>query len=121
MKSTPCFLKGFAMNDIFFCFGAVATLAIIFGFFAFLRYMNYKETVTLAEKGLSKPEGKTGKGILRWGILITALGSALTIGLLFVGISTGTNYPLGLGPWMLAGLIPLFLGLALILIHYLTQ
>lgn len=109
------------MNDIFLCFGALAALAIIFGFFAFLRYMKYKETVTLAEKGLSQPEGETGKYLLRWGILITALGAALTIGLLFVGVDAGTNYPLGLGPWMLAGLIPLFLGLAMILIHYLSQ
>lgn len=109
------------MDDIFLCFGTVATLAIILGFFAFLRYMNYKETVTLAEKGISRPEGKTRKGWLRWGIVITALGAALTTGLFFVGSSTGTNYPLGLGPWMLAGLVPLFLGLALMLIHYLTH
>jgi len=97
------------------------TLAIIFGFFAFLRYISYKETVTLAEKGLTHPEGRTGKGLLRWGIVITALGASLTIGLFFVGSGAGTNYPLGLGPWMLAGLVPLFLGLALMLIHYLTQ
>ena len=109
------------MNDIFLCFGALAALAIIFGFFAFLRYMNYKETVTLAEKGLSQPEGKTGKGLLRWGLVITALGTALTIGLLFVGSGTGADYPLGLGTWMLAGLVPLFLGLTLMLIHYLNQ
>jgi hypothetical protein len=109
------------MNDIFLCFGAVAALAIIFGFFAFLRYMNYKETIALAEKGLSRPEGKNGKGLLRWGIIITALGAALTIGLFFVGSGAEASYPLGLGPWMLAGLVPLFFGLALMLIHYLLQ
>lgn len=109
------------MTDIVFCSGAVAALAVIFGFFAFLRYMNYKETVTLAEKGLTRPEGRTRKGLLRWGIFIAALGLALTIGLFFVGSGAGTNYPLGLGPWMLAGLVPLFLGLALMLIHYLNQ
>jgi sterol desaturase/sphingolipid hydroxylase (fatty acid hydroxylase superfamily) len=109
------------MSDIFLCFGAVVALAIIFGFFAFLRYMSYRETIALAEKGLNRPERKNSKGLLRWGILITALGTALTIGLFFVGPNSGTTYPLGLGPWMLAGLVPLFLGLALILIHYLTQ
>ena len=46
------------MNDIFPCLGAVGSLAIIFGFLAFLRYMNYKETIALAEKGLTKPETK---------------------------------------------------------------
>lgn len=109
------------MNDFFLCFGAVAALAIIFGFFAFLRYMKYKETITLAEKGLTRPEGKDGKGLLRWGIIIVVLGTALTMGLFFVGSDVGIDYPLGLGPWMLAGLVPLFLGLVLILLYYLTQ
>ena len=109
------------MNDIFLCFGAVAALAIIFGFFAFLRYMSYRETIVLAEKGLNRSEGKNGKGLLRWGILITALGAVMTIGLFFLGSNAGTTYPLDLGPWMLAGLVPLFLGLALMLIHYLIQ
>jgi hypothetical protein len=109
------------MNDIFLCFGAVAALAIIFGFFAFLRYLSYRETIVLAEKGLKRSEGKNGKGLLRWAVLITALGAVMTIGLFFLGSNTGTTYPLGLGPWMLAGLIPLFLGLALMLIHYLIQ
>ena len=114
-------MEGFVMNDVYLCLAAVAALAIIFGFFAFLRYMNYKETITLAEKGLPRPEGNTGKGLLRWGIINIALGSTLTIGLFFVGSGSETNYPLGLGPWMLAGLVPLFLGLALTLIYYLTQ
>ena len=109
------------MNDIFLCFGAVAALAIIFGFFAFLRYMSYRETIVLAEKGLNRSEGKNGKGLLRWGILITALGTVMTIGLFFFGSNTGTTYPLGLGPWMLAGLVPLSLGLVIMLIFYLNQ
>jgi len=109
------------MNDIFLCFGALSALAIIFGFFAFLRYMNYKETLALAEKGLSSPERKSGQNLLCWGIIITALGAVLTIGLFFLGSDAGKNYPLSLGPWMLAGLVPLFFGLALMLIHYLNQ
>ncbi|MGD8405545.1 MAG: hypothetical protein PVJ21_17945 [Anaerolineales bacterium] len=109
------------MSDIFICFGAVVALAIIFGFFAFLRYMSYRENIALAEKGLNRPERKNSESILRWGILIATLGAALTIGLFFVGSGSGTNYPLGLGPWMLAGLIPLFLGLTLMLIYTLTQ
>jgi hypothetical protein len=31
------------------------------------------------------------------------------------------NVPFGFGPWMLAGLLPMFFGLALILIHVLTR
>ena len=109
------------MNDIFPCLGVVATLAIIFGFLAFLRYMSYKETIALAEKGLARPQTKSGKGLLRWGIVIAALGLALSFGLYPIGFSSGEDYPLHLGPWMLGGFVPLFLGLGLILLHYLTD
>ena len=109
------------MSDIFPCLGIVGSLTVIFGFLAFLRYMNYRETLALAEKGLSKPETHTGKGFLRWGILITALGFALTVGLYLIGFSSADAYPLHLGPWMLGGFVPLFLGIGLILIHALTE
>ncbi len=34
------------------CLGVAGILVVIFGFLAFLRYMNYRETIALAEKGL---------------------------------------------------------------------
>ncbi|HKG54233.1 MAG TPA: DUF6249 domain-containing protein [Anaerolineales bacterium] len=106
------------------CISIVSVLLVIFGFIAFLRYMNYRETIALAEKGLSRPErseAKNNKGLLRWGILVTALGIALSLGLYFVGFASAEIYPLHLGPWMLGGFVPLFLGLGLILSHFLTQ
>ena len=109
------------MNDVFPCLGAIAALAIIFGFLAFLRYMNYKETIALAEKGLTRPEVRSRKGFLRWGIVIAAIGLALSLGLYPIGFDSGEQYPLHLGPWMLGGFVPLFLGLGLILLHYLTE
>ena len=109
------------MDAFVTCFGTIAVLAIIFGFVAFLRYMNYKETLALAEKGLTRPESKNTKGLLRWGIIITALGLALTLGLYPIGFFAGSSYPLHLGPWMLGGFVPLFLGLALVLLYYLTE
>jgi hypothetical protein len=109
------------MNDIFPCLGILGALAIIFGFLGFIRYMNYKETIALAEKGLPRPEQNTRGGLLRWGILTTALGLALSLGLYPLGFSAGYDYPLHLGPWMLGGFVPLFLGLGLILLHFLTQ
>jgi hypothetical protein len=109
------------MNDILPCLGAVGSLAIIFGFLAFLRYLNYKETIALAEKGLTKPESNSNKRLLRWGIVIIAIGLALTIGLYLIGFNYAINYPLHLGPWMLGGFVPLFLGLGLVLLHYLTE
>ena len=109
------------MSDLIPCFAIVGSLAIIFGFLAFLRYMNYRETVTLAEKGLTHPEPRPGSGLLRWGIVVTALGLALSLGLYPIGFAAGYDYPLRLGPWMLGGFIPLFLGLGLILLHVLTR
>jgi hypothetical protein len=109
------------MNDIIPCLGVIGTLAIIFGFLGFLRYMNYKETIALAEKGLTRPEVKSKKNLLRWGIVIAALGLALSLGLYTIGFSSTPDYPLHLGPWMLGGFVPLFLGLGLILLHYLTE
>ena len=109
------------MNDIIPCLGVVGSLTVIFGFLAFLRYMNYKETIALAEKGLTRPESKSNKRLLRWGIVITAIGFALTIGLYSIGFDSADNYPLHLGPWMLGGFVPLFLGIGLVLLHFLTE
>lgn len=103
------------------CISIVSILLVIFGFIGFLRYMNYKETIALAEKGLTRPESKSSNGLLRWGIIVAALGLALTIGLYLFGFNSADNYPLHLGPWMLGGFVPLFLGLGLILLHFLSH
>jgi phosphoglycerol transferase MdoB-like AlkP superfamily enzyme len=108
------------MDILIPCLGVIGTLIIIFGFLAFLRYMNYKETITLVEKGLTKPETESGKGLLRWGTVLTSLGLAFSLGLYFIGFNSPNNYPLHLGPWMLGGFVPLFLGIGLILLHFLT-
>jgi len=109
------------MDALIPCLGVVAIVLIIFGFLAFLRYMNYKETLALAEKGLTKPETKSHKGLLRWGTILSSLGLALSLGLYFIGFNSPTNYPLHLGPWMLGGFVPLFLGMGLVLLHFLTE
>jgi hypothetical protein len=98
--------------DLVPCISIVSVLLVIFGFLAFLRYMNYRETISLAERGLSRPEVKQGRGLL---------GLALSLGLYSLGFAAGSGYPLRLGPWMLGGFVPLFLGLSLILSHFLTQ
>ena len=108
-------------SDLVPCLSIVSVLLVIFGFLAFLRYMSYRETLALAEKGLTRPETRSGKGFLRWGILVSALGFALTVGLYLIGFAAADQYPLHLGPWMLGGFIPLFLGIGLILIHVLTE
>jgi Domain of unknown function (DUF6249) len=98
-------------------------LIIFFGFFAFLRYLSYRETLALAEKGLVRPRRGNGKDALRWGIAITMIGIALCVGLWPLGMrgSLLGEFPLGMGPWMLFGLVPTFFGLGLILIYVLTR
>ena len=109
------------MNAVLLCLGMGFLLAILFGLIALIRYLNYREAIALAENGLTPPEKKTNQPLLRWGIVLTSLGLALTLGLYFAGFAAYENYPLHLGPWMLGGLIPLFFGLGLILLHYLTE
>lgn len=107
------------------CVGPLILFLIIFAYSAFHRYLHYKETLALAEKGLVRQErarGGNGKDTLRWGIAIAAIGLALCVGLYPIGFIAGRSaWPLGFGPWMLAGLIPTFFGLALVLIYVLTR
>jgi hypothetical protein len=111
---------GIACASTFF-FGTL--LLIIFGFFALIRYLRYRETMALAEKGLLRPVSNgSGRGTLAWGIAITALGLALCLGLYPLGWLAGADeFPLKFGPWMLIGLIPTFFGLALVLFYVIAS
>ena len=96
--------------------GCSSTLffSIPFAFFAFLRYLRYKETIALAENGLLRPSGRFGRGgTSRWGVALTSIGAALTLGLWPIGFLIDET-PLGLGPWMIPGLLPLFFGIGLL-------
>jgi hypothetical protein len=79
-------------SDFIPVIGISSILIIVLGFIAIMRYISYKENLLFAEKGLTRPEQKNEKGLLRWGIIITAL-----------------------------GFVPLFLGLGLTLLHYLIE
>lgn len=69
----------------------------------------------------------TGRGTLIWGLVLTGIGIALTLALWPIGFIANSasgntvTFPLGLGPWMLAGFVPLFVGLALILGYVITR
>lgn len=74
-----------------------------------LRWFSYRERMALIAQGLT-PEQKKGaeekhKLLLAVGLIVGLVGLALSIGLATIGM----------GPWLLVGLIPLFTGLALIL------
>jgi hypothetical protein len=107
--------------EIIPCCGTLAFFVVLFGFIVVMRYLGYRETMALAEKGLVRPPRSDGKDTLRWGIVIAALGLALCVGLYPIGFVTGDAFPFGLGPWLLAGFIPMFFGLALVLIYVLTR
>ena len=116
------------MNDVFEIMAISCGTVMFFGaflaFFAYLRYLRYREIIALAEKGLVHPRYSptNGKGTLRWGVVITALGIALCLGLYPIGwIAARGTFPLNFGPWMLIGVIPTFFGLALIVIHLLSR
>ena len=107
------------------CAGVLGTLLIVFGYLALMRYLRYRETLSLAEKGLVRPERTVGNGkdTLRWGIALAAVGLALFIGLYPIGYLADPAgvLPLRFGPWLLAGLLPMFFGLGLVLIYVFTR
>ena len=112
------------MSDLIPCLGSLGFFFLLFSFILVMRYLGYRETMALAEKGLVRPDKGQGNGksTLRFGIVITAMGLALGVGLYPLGfMGGGARFPLGLGPWMLAGFLPTFFGLALILIYVLTR
>lgn len=94
-------------------------VVIILSFIALNRYINYKERVALARLGFSvedlnraaSPPRRGSRGVL-WGGVITAMsGLALLLGLATLGI----------GAWLLAGLLPLFVGLGMVIIYFTTS
>ena len=107
----------------FSCVIIIGFFGLLFGFIAMMRFLSYKETLALAEKGLVRPDRSRGDGkdSLRWGIALAAIGAALCVGLYPIGFVAGREWPLGFGPWLLAGLIPMFFGLGLVLIYVLTR
>lgn len=111
------------MNEFIPCAGSLVFVFLVLGFIVLMRYLNYQETLKLAEKGLVKPvrQNGNGKSALIWGILITAVGLALTIGMWPLGFMFHTSLPLGFGPWMLVGLLPMFFGIGLVLVYVLTH
>ena len=114
-----------AMTMILACIGIFGFFVMLFGFLLLLRFINYREKVKLAEKGVfiqEEPKSKPKKGLLITGWIITMAGFIATIAFWLFGISvTGSGYgygfPFGLGPWVLLGLFPFLLGLILLLIY----
>ena len=110
--------------DITFCAVPVTFLVALFGTIILVRWFKHREIMALVEKGImpaqyAEKEGR--RGLLGWGVTLTAVGLALMLGLWPIGFVSETPFPLGFGPWMLAGLIPLFIGLGFLIIYFLTR
>jgi len=121
------------MEEPAVCVVSSAFLVAIFGTIVLVRWFKHREILAMVEKGLlpaqyaqymNASRGRGGRGLLGWGIALVMLGLALMIGLWPIGFTRAgveNPYPLGFGPWMLVGLIPLFIGLALLIIYFLTR
>lgn len=123
------------MEEFALCAVPSVFVLAIFGTIVVIRWFKHREIIALAEKGLlpeqyakyvTASKGRGGRALLGWGIAAAALGLALVIGLWPLGfmVRVGRDsmmYPLGFGPWMLVGLIPLFVGVALLIFYFVTR
>ena len=94
-------------------------LVILLGFVTLNRYLAYKERIALARLGFEAEDlaaagslSREGNRGVLWGGVITMMsGFALLLGLA----------PLGSGVWLIAGLLPMFVGLGMLLIYFTTS
>lgn len=113
-----------ALFSIVPCTGFVAFFVLIFGTIALLRWFQHKEVLAMAEKGLLpdqyakylKAPRPRGRGFLVWGLVLAGLGLALVLGLLAVAINN-----VYMSPLLLLGLMPLFIGLGLLIVYFVTR
>ena len=114
-------------NVIILLIGWLVALAIFLGFIVLLRYIHHRERMALITQGINPNDGRRqrgNRGILRAGLITMMVGLSLTIGLYPLGFvlpSSFTATPFHLGPWLLPGLIPFGVGLALTCSYYLEQ
>jgi hypothetical protein len=111
-------------NVILVLGGWLIALAIFFAFIVLIRYLQHKERMAMISHGLTPdnmPNRRRSRGILRAGLITAMIGVTLTAGLYPIGFFLPQFYsaPLHLGPWLLPGLIPFGVGLALVSSYYL--
>lgn len=103
-----------AVEAIAMGFAVAVVFCVPFGFAAFMRYLKYKETIALAERGLLRESRKQrSRDPLRWGILISFVGLGITLGVWM--------FTEGSGAAAILGIVPAFFGLGLIVIYYVNK
>lgn len=103
----------------------ITLFSLLFLWLAWMRWMHYRQVIALADRGFGpRDAGERAGGAtyrsLRWGLLIAATGLALTLGLWPISAAEFRLF-LGLSPILLVGLIPLFVGLALVTYWVITH
>jgi peptidoglycan/LPS O-acetylase OafA/YrhL len=91
-------------------------VTVLLLFLAAVRYINYRERAALAQYGALQNEEpfwdrlsqRSPQGVLWAGVITAMSGLALLLGL----------YTIGMGPWLLGGLVPLFVGLGMVFIYF---
>lgn len=90
----------------------IVGIALLFAFIFKLVKARHEEKMAMIERGLTEmPSGRKGRGLLVGGLVFAPIGLALVIGLAIAGAAHQVG----------VGLVPLFLGLALIGGHYMTR
>ncbi|GCE25865.1 hypothetical protein KDA_13490 [Dictyobacter alpinus] len=114
-------------NVLALLIGWLVAMAIFLGFIILLRYIQYRERMAMLSHGI-RPDmsrrQRRSRGILRAGLITMMVGVTLLIGLYPLGFLLPTEFtstPLHIGPWLLPGLIPFGVGLALTGSYYLEQ
>ncbi|MGH2516131.1 MAG: DUF6249 domain-containing protein [Ktedonobacterales bacterium] len=110
----------------------LGTLALFLAGIAFMRYLEHRERMTMIEHGIvpeafggpgRQARAHRGSGLLRGGLITAMVGVAVTVGLYNLGYLLPAPFnavPGQLGPWLLPGLIPTAVGIALIASYYLA-
>jgi hypothetical protein len=108
----------------------LGSLALFLGFILLVRYLDHRERMAMIARGLLPTRNgrarlrRGGSAALRGGLITAMVGLAVTFALYSLGYLLPPPFnaaPGGFGPWLLPGLIPLFVGLALVASHYLTS
>ncbi len=107
----------------------LGALALFLGFILLVRLLDHRERMTMIERGLlDRLEGDPlrpprGSAMLRGGMITAMVGLVVTLGLYTLGYLLPAPFsavPGRVGPWLLPGLIPLAVGLALVASYYLS-
>lgn len=107
--------------------GWLIALAFFLSFIVLLRYLQHRERMAMITYGMNPRKlirQRRSRGILRAGLIITMVGLALTAGLYPIGFILPSSFdaiPFHFGPWLLPGLIPLAVGIALTASYYLER